>query len=144
MEAVGQVFPFEELHGDEGHPLADAVVEDLDDVGAAELGGGHRLAIEAGASPGVGGHLGPHELHGAGDLEGQVVGEPHRAHAPLAEQPGQPKALGDDQVGPELQALRCFRRHHPVAPAGSHAARPLQAAIHRAATLGNHRGVIEG
>ena len=46
-EALEEVLAVEQLHHDEGLVAVDAVVEDLHDVGAAELGGGGRLAPEA-------------------------------------------------------------------------------------------------
>src|SRR5262249_31769039 len=96
-EALGEVFALEELHDDEGQPLGgDAVVQDLDDVGALDLGGGGGLAGEALDGGGVGGKLLAHELDDDVGAEGEVPGDPDGAHgaAPVATDEAD---LGGDQ-----------------------------------------------
>ncbi len=64
---LGEALSFEELHGDVGHAVVDAVVEDLDDVGAAQRRGGLRLALEALEHLRAAGDLGVDELIATGD-----------------------------------------------------------------------------
>jgi len=55
-EAGGEALPFEELHRDEGHALVHAVVEDLDDVRAAQRRGesAPRCTQRSGRAAGMG------------------------------------------------------------------------------------------
>jgi hypothetical protein len=130
-ETLLEVLPLEQLHRDERHLPAHAVVEHLDDVWAANLRRRHRLALEARADRLVRGDLRAHELHGARDVEREVLREPHRPHPPDAERADQAEAIGDDGVGLELQGsgvaiggIRCAL--------GRHRARLQQLAIHPA------------
>ena len=96
-EAAVQVLPLEQLHRDVGDAAPHAVVEDLHDVGAPELGRGLGLALEAPRDLGRarGGRV--HELERARRLELRVLRGPDGAHAPLAEGADEPEAVGDHE-----------------------------------------------
>ncbi len=80
-----QLLALEQLHGDEGRVSVDAVVEDADEVRAVELRRGLGLTLEAGAGVVVLGVLRAHQLDGDVDVEMQVPGHPHGAHAAVCE-----------------------------------------------------------
>ena len=82
-EAFGEVLAVEELHGEVGDlgGGVDVEVEDLDDVGAAQAGGGLGLAEEAFARAVGLESGGVEELDGDGLEQAQVGGSPHAAHA---------------------------------------------------------------
>ncbi len=92
-EALEEILAVEQLHHDERLIAVDAVIEDLDDVGAAELGGGRRLATEALAGGLLLGQLGVDELDG--DVRGQreVLRDPNRRLRSLPDGADQPIAL---------------------------------------------------
>ena len=79
------------------------MIEELDDVGAAELRGRFRPALEARADFRGGGGLGVNELHGAGHVEPHVLGEPDRAHPSLPEGPLEPEAICHHDSRDEIQ-----------------------------------------
>jgi len=78
-DPVPQALPFHELHGDVGHAVGLAGVEDGDDGGVVEGGQGLCLPQEAGAGLGQG-----EDLEGDGTLEFDVEGPVDRAEASLA------------------------------------------------------------
>src|SRR5262249_2277431 len=105
LEACGEVLAFEELHRDVGDAVAYAVVEDLHDVRAAELGGGLRLALEASADLRERCDLGVDELHRARDVEARVMREPDGPHAALPELADEPESIRYDGAFGEIHAL---------------------------------------
>ena len=98
-----QILAAEQLHDDVGAAVLDAVVVHLRDVGAAQPGDAHRLALETGqrafrlADP-----LGD-ELDRDVTAQLLVVGRPHRSHPALAELVLQAVALRDDDAGGRLE-----------------------------------------
>ena len=99
LQARGQVFPFEQLHGDVGRALPHPMIEDLHHVGAADLRRAPGLALEALAHLGGGRGVGVDELERTGDVQADVLRLPDGPHAPLAERALQAKAVGDDDPG---------------------------------------------
>ena len=73
-----------------------AVVEDGDHVGVVQLGGGLRLALEAGQEAGVRAVLGAQHLDGHVAAELGVVGAVDGGHAALADQLDQAVAAAQD------------------------------------------------
>ena len=104
LEALAEVLAVEELHGDVRGALPNAVVQNLDDVGAPELRGRLGLALEAGLRLGNLRVLALDEFHRAGDVEAEVGGVPHRAHSAAAELTVQAESFSDDEIGSELHA----------------------------------------
>jgi hypothetical protein len=83
------------------------MIEDLDDVRAAELSRGLRLALEPRVGLGDVRHRDVHELHGADGVQPDVAGLPDRAHAAATDHPRELEPLGDDHV---------FCEDHPAGP----------------------------
>jgi hypothetical protein len=73
------------LHHEIVEPAFALDAVDRDDVGVVELGGGLRLLLEALDDVRVLGDVGRQDLDGHLPVQGQVLGEEHRAHAALAE-----------------------------------------------------------
>ena len=98
LEAPGERLPVEAFHDEEvdrrirlvgcrraaRRPLAADVVQRAD-VGVAEGPHGARLALEALAQGGVGGHVGRQDLDGDGTIQARVRRPVHLAHAAGAE-----------------------------------------------------------
>jgi hypothetical protein len=86
--------PLDVLHRDVRDALVDAVVEDLHDVHAAQLGRRLRLAMEAREHPFAPSQVRVDELDGDGRPERGVLGAPDRAHPPSSERGDQAVAIG--------------------------------------------------
>ena len=106
LEARRQVFADEPLHRDERNALPEVVVEDADDMRALDLRDRPRFEREAGSVACLARGLGAHELHGAADVERQVLGEPDGAHGPTAQLAHELEAVGDDASGGGVHARR--------------------------------------
>src|ERR1700690_820567 len=104
-QAFAQVLAVEEFHGDVGGTLANAVVEDLDDVRASKVRSGLGLALEAGLHLGNLSPLPFDEFDGTGHVQTEVRRVPYQAHPPAPEQSVEAESLGDDYV------LRRLDRH---------------------------------
>ena len=73
--------PVDVLHDDEVRAVLLAPVEHRDDVRVVQVGGGLRLAAEAGDEGGVVGELGEQHLDRHRPVELEVAGEEHLGHA---------------------------------------------------------------
>ena len=93
-EALRERLTLEALHRDVRDALVDAVVEDLHDVHAAQLGRRLRLAMEAREHPFAPSQVRVDELDGDGRPERGVLGAPDRAHPPSSERGDQAVAIG--------------------------------------------------
>jgi hypothetical protein len=95
VEQAAQAAALDQLHRDPGHAVVLEHLEDGDDVGVAELGGGARLALEA---------LALDDVRRVGALQGddaselQVARAVEDAHAAAAELP-QHLVVADDRAG---------------------------------------------
>ena len=83
-----------------------AVLEDLDDVGVAELRRRLGLALEPRDEVRRADERRRHELEGDRDVELLVVRDPDGAHAALGERPLQPELAGNDGSGKEVHSRR--------------------------------------
>jgi hypothetical protein len=92
-------FTFDEFHDDIGTLGVDAVVENGDDVGMLEAGGGHGLApglLDEAAV--VLGDLHPHALDGHRTVEVMVPGPINVAEAAAADELSNLEAFGDPGI----------------------------------------------
>jgi hypothetical protein len=81
LEDLRQGPPVHVLHHDEVGAVGLTPVEDADDVGVVEVGGGRGLPPEALDEGRVRGELGEHGLDGHGPVEQLVAREGHLRHA---------------------------------------------------------------
>jgi len=81
MEAVREILAFEVLHRDIRNAFPLAVIENLNDVGAAQLRGRFGFVVEAASYLPVIPSLAVDELHRAERIQTRVLGEPNRPHA---------------------------------------------------------------
>jgi hypothetical protein len=98
-EALGEVFPVQELHHQVGRAFVHAVVDHVHDVGALQRRRGLRFALETGPSARGLGDREAHELHRDLRAQPHVPRDPDRAHAPLGEGAQQLVAACDDGAG---------------------------------------------
>lgn len=96
IESREEVFAFQELHHDERLIAFDAVIEDLDDVGAAKLRGGRGLAPEALARIFLLGELGIDQLDGDLGAESEVICNPNERLRALPKRADQAVSLVED------------------------------------------------
>ncbi len=102
LDPLAELLAFEELHHDVRDLLAgQAVVEDLNDVRALDLGCGGGLAAEAGDGRGRLDELGRHELDGDLGVERGVLGRPNAAHAALLQEAREPNGRRHLEPGRE-------------------------------------------
>jgi hypothetical protein len=97
-QTLAEVLAVEQFHGDVRRPVADSVIEDLNDVRASQVGGGLCLALEARLDFGKLRPLPFDELDGTRNVQPEVRRKPHRAHPAAPEQSVEAESLGDDYV----------------------------------------------
>src|SRR5688500_4919381 len=116
-----EVLAPEQLHDQKRHALVHAVVEDLHDVGTAERRGGLRLAAKPIGALFRGSNRRVHQLDRDVRTQREVLGQPDRTHAPLAELLLEPKAVGQDPTlhlpsfrttGPSSASISLKQRVH--------------------------------
>ncbi len=107
----------EELHRDVVGAVELAAVEDLDDVGVLQAGGGARLAAEALDELRVGGEAAVEDLQRDLAAELGVLGAVDVGHAAAADALDDRVALVDDLALAEALAQRVVRVSHPGPPA---------------------------
>jgi hypothetical protein len=98
VETLEEIFPFEQFHHDERLTFINAVVEDLHDVRAAQLGGGRRFTLETFASVFAFGQLGIDELDGDVRIQRQMIGNPNSALRTLPERSDEPIAIAQNSA----------------------------------------------
>src|SRR5262249_29174946 len=96
LEPHAQILSVEELHHEVRDAAVDAVVLDLHDVWALEVGGRACLALEARAELGRARERRIHELHGDGMAKVKVTRYPDRPHATAGERLLEAELAGDD------------------------------------------------
>ena len=84
IQTLAEALAHEPLHHDEGHLLVDSVVQDLDHMRATKRGRSLRLVHEALGQTFVLGRW-TDDLDRHLRAEHQVMGEPHRPHAPFSD-----------------------------------------------------------
>ena len=80
-----QRLALQQLHRDVGGVAVDAVVEDLDDVRARSAAAARASRMKRASASGLLAICGSIKLDRDRRLQGQVVGQPHRPHAALAQ-----------------------------------------------------------
>jgi len=117
-----EVVAVQHLHDDEGNIVVDAVVEDLHDVGAAELSDGHGFPLEANPGLALPGQLQLHQLDRHRTPEPLVQADPHRSHAASGQLALQEIPASDDRscavwehhVTSSVPPWRMDASNHPV------------------------------
>jgi hypothetical protein len=106
LEPSGDRFALQELHGDVGRALPNAVIEHVNDVRAAQLRFDLRLAFEARHHLRLAAPVALDELHRAGNSEPEVRREPHRSHSTLTDLTNEAETIGDRRPFAESRGMR--------------------------------------
>ena len=101
IDVIGEVGAVEPLHGEVDDVVGDAVVEDLDGVGAVEACNGLDFPLEAGDVRAFCGELVTHDLEGYGAGALDVLSLVDGAHAAAGDKGEDLVSVGDQGAGQE-------------------------------------------